>query len=137
MSTAEDIKEAHEAFVSGYSGSSAPDVILAIYPAIPGSVAACIIGQGRSGKIWLLIEGILIALPLILSFTYLANYTLEISGGMAMVAVLAVSFIPKTRNHSDVNCEKRLGLLTSQRALLSLVTAIAILAVDFHSFPRR
>ncbi|KAG7176492.1 GPI-anchored wall transfer protein 1-like [Homarus americanus] len=42
-------RESHEAFVSGHSGSSAPDLILAVTPAFPASALAVLIIRGRAG----------------------------------------------------------------------------------------
>lgn len=137
MKTAEEIREVHEAFVTGHKGSSPQDIILAIYPAIPASVAVVVIGQGRSGWVWLLIESIFLVVPLTLSFTYLANYALEMSAAMMAIAGLAVFLTPSKISTGDTSNGKRLGYLTSVRGLLNLVTVIGILAVDFRSFPRR
>lgn len=43
------VREAHEAFVTGHTGSTAIDVILAIFPVIPASLLAASFVKGRIG----------------------------------------------------------------------------------------
>ncbi|XP_071525433.1 uncharacterized protein [Panulirus ornatus] len=134
------VREAHEAFVSGHSGSSVFDLVLALYPIIPTSVLAVVAVQGRLGWFWFLLESTLLVVPLTLSFTVLADYTLEVCAGFMILSGVAVYLIKSIKPvvNSDTRKEgKYLGCVTSLRAVLSLATAIAILAVDFHSFPRR
>ncbi|XP_042235321.1 GPI-anchored wall transfer protein 1-like [Homarus americanus] len=132
-------RESHEAFVSGHSGSSAPDLILAVTPAFPASALAVLIIRGRAGWLWYFLDSFLIVVPLTLSFTVLANYTLELSTLFTILVGVAISLTKpeKITVHNDANNKKHLGCVTSLRSLLSLATCIAILGVDFHSFPRR
>ncbi|XP_064091040.1 uncharacterized protein LOC135204793 [Macrobrachium nipponense] len=131
------VREAHEAFVTGHNGSAPHDIILAVYPAIPASITAAVAGQRFPGLFGLFLECILLVVPLTLSFTHLANYTLELSALMLATAGVAVFFISPNISHTIDNNQRRLKYLTSLRGQLNLVTVIAILAIDFRSFPRR
>lgn len=140
MSTPTSIREAHEAFVSGHSGSSAPDLILAVYPAIPASLLAVVIVQGRTGWLWFLLESIFLVVPLTLSFTICSDYALELCTVLTILTALALCLATPTGTNvcsPSKKARKHLGCVTSLRALLNLATSIAILGVDFHSFPRR
>nr|XP_045623840.1 GPI-anchored wall transfer protein 1-like isoform X2 [Procambarus clarkii] len=140
MSSSTLMREAHEAFVSGHNGSSAHDLILAVFPGIPASVLAVLIVKGRVGWFWFLLECCFLVIPLTLSFTVLADYTLELCTLLVILAGLTLSFATPTNTadySSSSKTKKHLGCVTSLRALLSLATSVAILGVDFHSFPRR
>ncbi|KAK3859861.1 hypothetical protein Pcinc_034050 [Petrolisthes cinctipes] len=134
------VREAHEAFVSGHSGSSAVEVIQAVWVVFPALVVTAIVVQGRIGWWWFMGECVIIVLPLVLSFTSLANYTLEM--WLTMTALAASSLYLVSQLHipyskSGYVDKKRVGCVTSLRGMLNLVATVAILAVDFRSFPRR
>lgn len=133
-------REAHEAFVTGHHGSSALDVILAVYPVIPATVLSLIITRGRVGWLWHIVECIFIVLTLVLSFTAAANHTLELSAALITVASISLFLCKQTTQSAHTESQpihQQLACLTTCRALVNLATAIAILAVDFHAFPRR
>lgn len=137
---AKSSREAHEAFITGHHGSSALDVILAVYPVIPATVLSLTITRGRVGWLWHIVECIFIVLTLVLSFTAAANHTLELSAALTTVASISLILCKHTTQSAHTESQpihQQLACLTTCRALVNLATAIAILAVDFHAFPRR
>ncbi|XP_042872776.1 GPI-anchored wall transfer protein 1-like [Penaeus japonicus] len=131
------VREAHEAFVTGHTGSTAIDVILAIFPVIPASLLAASFVKGRIGWLWFFIDSFLLVVPPTLGFTVLANYTLEVSAVQILLAGLALLCSSHPLQDSVLDRSKHLACLTAMRAILNVNTAVAILGVDFHSFPRR
>lgn len=139
------VREAHEAFVTGHSGTTPQDVVLAVSSAFPATLMVAIIVQGRLGWQWFVMECILLVTPVALGFTVLADYTLHMLLSYSLLTMLLL-WIAKGRvtagsghgkKPSTESTDKRVGCVTCYRALLNLATTIAILAVDFHCFPRR
>lgn len=137
MNDSISVREAHEAFVTGHTGSTAIDVILAIFPVIPASFLAACFVKGRMGWLWFFIDSLLLVVPPTLGFTVLANYTLEVSAVQILLAGLVLVCTSHPLQDSFLNNSKHLACLTAMRAILNVNTAVAILGVDFHSFPRR
>lgn len=141
------VREAHEAFVTGHSGTTPQDVVLAVSSAFPATLMVAIIVQGRLGWQWFVMECILLVTPVALGFTILADYTLHMVLSYSILALLllwvargrvtAGNGRGKAEKPSSESTDKRVGCVTCYRALLNLATTIAILAVDFHCFPRR
>lgn len=141
------VRAAHEAFVTGHSGTDSPmDVILAVSSAFPASVLSVAMVQGRVGWQWFALDCLILVTPVALGFTILADHTPLMFLVFTTLAALAVgatrpSGAAQERRHTDDEKKegsgRRVGCVTSFRALLNLATTIAILAVDFHCFPRR
>lgn len=142
------VRVAHEAFVTGHNGTTPQDVVLAVSSAFPGTVLVAAVVQGRIGWPWFLLECLLLVTPVALGFTVMADYTLYMFLAISALAALAmyvakthgtaVGSSSKTSHKLRVeSAKKRVGCVTCYRALLNLATTIAILAVDFHCFPRR
>ncbi|XP_045125014.1 uncharacterized protein At4g17910-like [Portunus trituberculatus] len=141
------VRAAHEAFVTGHSGTTPQDVVLAVSSAFPATLLVAATVQGRLGWQWFLLECVLLVTPVALGFTILASYTLHMLLATSLLALL-LSWVARSRvtawnGHNKAgkasveSAGKRVGCVTCYRALLNLATTIAILAVDFHCFPRR
>uniref|UniRef100_A0A0N7ZA53 Phosphatidylinositol-glycan biosynthesis class W protein n=1 Tax=Scylla olivacea TaxID=85551 RepID=A0A0N7ZA53_SCYOL len=141
------VRAAHEAFVTGHSGTTPQDVVLAVSSAFPGTLLVAAIVQGRLGWQWFLLECVLLVTPVALGFTVMADFTPHMLLCSSLLASLLLS-VARSRVSAWNGCDKagesaiestgkRVGCVTCYRALLNLATTIAILAVDFHCFPRR
>ena len=92
-----------------------------------------------------LLEYVTIVLPGVLLFTVLADYCISLlvfSLGLSLLLILlALWRVPNPlstlRQALNVPYPKRLPFVTLGRTYVNLFTAIAILAVDFHIYPRR
>ncbi|KAG0695769.1 GPI-anchored wall transfer protein 1 [Chionoecetes opilio] len=139
------VRAAHEAFVTGHGGTTPQDVVLAVSSAFPGTVLVAAIVRGRVGWPWFLLECLLLVTPVALGFTVLADYTLYMFLALTALAALTTRAsmtcgkgVEGQHQKGRVECgERRVACVTCYRALLNLATTIAILAVDFHCFPRR
>ena len=86
-----------------------------------------------------------IVLPGVLLFTVLADYCISLLVFTFSLSLLLILFALRTvpnplstlRQALNVPYPKRLPFVTLGRTYVNLFTAIAILAVDFHIYPRR
>ncbi|KAL7632882.1 UNVERIFIED_CONTAM: hypothetical protein RMT77_016789 [Armadillidium vulgare] len=134
-------KQIHEAFISGHVGSSPIDIILSVFPIVPGSILAASFESNHANSLLNFTQNyILCILPLILSFTLLKDATLEVCAVMVLLLLLRIPKIQRLngilKREYDVQ-DKKLPSLTASRSTVNIATIIAILAVDFHIFPRR
>lgn len=92
-----------------------------------------------------LLEYVTIVLPGVLLFTVLADYCISLLAFTLSLSLLLILFALRTvpnplstlRQALNVPYPKRLPFVTLGRTYVNLFTAIAILAVDFHIYPRR
>ena len=92
-----------------------------------------------------LLEYVTIVLPGVLLFTVLADYCISLLVFTFSLSLLLILFALRTvpnplstlRQALNVPYPKRLPFVTLGRTYVNLFTAIAILAVDFHIYPRR
>lgn len=145
-------KLAKEEFVSGYNGTSLEEIYLLTTNLITGYLLRCVLlvclpsGVGKSAVLSFFIDYATIIAPSVLMFTVLADYTVYILG-FIILTVIFLSFYHLNSSHqsvinririlSTVPYPVRLPCLTLSRTFITLITAVAILAVDFRIFPRR
>jgi glucosaminylphosphatidylinositol acyltransferase len=137
------LKEQKEAFVTGHDGTTAWEVLLvclsaplglAFFQSLPSSLK-----QTSWGCIFL--EALSLWFPMVLCQTNLL-YPWGI-GILAVQCFTVVAFLvnaPKSKATTiaaDTKKSPRLDYLTMYRSSLLYLTFVAILAVDFHVFPRR
>lgn len=92
-----------------------------------------------------LLEYVTIVLPGVLLFTVLADYCISLLVFTFSLSLLLILFalwrvpnpLSTLRQALNVPYPKRLPFVTLGRTYVNLFTAIAILAVDFHIYPRR
>ncbi|KAB7506107.1 hypothetical protein Anas_08268 [Armadillidium nasatum] len=89
-------KQIHEAFISGHDGSSPIDIILSVFPIVPGSILAASFESNHANSLWnFTLNYILCILPLILSFTLLKDATLEVCAVMVLLLLLRIPKIQR------------------------------------------
>lgn len=92
-----------------------------------------------------LVEFVVIAVPLVLALTICANYVLHLYAALFMASLLvaAVKWSPAADlqstlwNFLHMPVPKPFPFLTQSRISVTLLSVLAILAVDFPVFPRR
>ncbi len=145
-------KLAKEQFVSGHSGTSLGEIYLLTTTLVAGYLLRCILivslpsGLKKSTIVSFLLDYFTIVLPGVLVFTVLADYTLYVLGFIITASVLIASvhlyssntsIASRFKNLSKLTYPTRLPCVTLTRTFVTLITAIAILAVDFQIYPRR
>jgi phosphatidylinositol glycan class W len=144
-SAAPSIKAQKEAFVSGHEGTTPWEVLLVCLSA-PVSLACLeLIPNTNDKRFSLLIEAVMVWFPMVLCQTkFLYPYGVGVLGIQTLLVLL--SWARRTRTSTTCYTAttatttvsyKRLHYLTAYRSSILYLTFIAILAVDFHVFPRR
>ena len=145
-------KLAKEEFVSGHNGTSLGEIYLLTATLIAGYLLRCVLivclpsGLKKSTIVSFLLDYSTIIVPGVLVFTILADYTLYVLGFIITASVLVAlvhfsssnaSISSRFKNLSKLMYPTRLPCVTLTRTFVTLITAIAILAVDFQIYPRR
>ena len=142
-------KLAKEQFVSGLSGTSLGEIYLLTATLITGYLLRCVLIvciPQQNLPLSFLAEYVTVILPGVLVFTVWADYSHCVLAVIVIATVLiALSYLALnngsvTRGYkrlSEFPYPTRLPCITLTRTFVTLITAIAILAVDFHIFPRR
>ncbi|XP_011504707.1 PREDICTED: uncharacterized protein At4g17910-like [Ceratosolen solmsi marchali] len=138
-------REQEEA-VSNQSGTSAGDVLFTILPNICSLLLALTLttlcGPEISRQSRILLEFCITIIPSILCCTILSEKVIAISQVFLIVSaanilsILAWKPRDSFKSSSNLNPNK-LGFITNFRAIVNIMTAVCILAVDFTCFPRK
>jgi phosphatidylinositol glycan class W len=148
-----NIKEQKEAFVTGHDGTT-PWEIVWVSLAGPLGVALCqyLCRNIKSKPQQVVIEAVVLWFPMILSQS---NFLYPWASGILVLQGIAWAYfryvVPnnttKTTKETEESQQQQqqqqpkakqsLDYLTAYRSVVSLMTFVAILAVDFHVFPRR
>lgn len=135
-----------EEFILNHGGTTPREILLIILPNICAilltSTVTALVGKYLHRNILTLIEFLLIIIPCVLCCTILSEYTLELSATIltiAFVNYLLIALISKTDITMTIvePMKQRRSFVTNFRALVNIITAVCILAVDFKIFPRR
>uniref|UniRef100_A0A4P6D858 Phosphatidylinositol-glycan biosynthesis class W protein n=3 Tax=Rhodnius TaxID=13248 RepID=A0A4P6D858_RHOPR len=143
-------RQLHESFMQNHNGTSVWENITVI---TPGPVLVYFIGliqfylfQGKSRNKWehavsFIIQFICFIYFLILNFTVLSYY-IYIHVILLLIAYFSILFcyLKNTSKEFFILPRKRIEprpYFTYFRSIVSIMTSICILAVDFHIFPRR
>lgn len=144
-------KQFHEQFMTNLNGTSFTETFAVV---TPSSFSLLLIGllAVRNGKsahcvklrdYWM--EFVTIVIPIVLSFTVCADNIVQMTVALFSVCfifvvytILDVGLDTNAKNflHLPMYCGRR-SFVTVFRGLISLLTAVCILAVDFTAFPRR
>lgn len=136
-------KEFHEGYMRNNNGTTIEDVFLTIVPTFFTTFLAANlvhVAQPLGVVPTFMIEFVMIVLSTILHVTVLNHRIWEIALTLLGITVTAVVRQLKGRLHIapfiQIPCQ-RPEYLNSVRAVINLITAICILAVDFKCFPRK
>lgn len=147
-----DPKRAKEIFVSGHTGTSLAEIYFLTATLISGYLLRCVLVIGvpcarhANTAVSFTVEYTAIVLPGILVFTILSDYAAFVIAFMLLSSCAVGGFSLLTNSHRLKHVSKRLSeatypdklpCVTLSRTYVTLITAIAILAVDFTIYPRR
>ncbi|XP_006607152.1 uncharacterized protein At4g17910 [Apis dorsata] len=138
-------RQEQEAFISGHGGTTSREVIYAIMPNICSILlTTTIIGLFNEvihKNIRVLIEFALIVIPSILCCTILSEYVIIVCFIMMAISAINILILGFNLNslpmHHRKSAYNKKPFITNFRALTNIITAICILAIDFHIFPRK
>ncbi|KOC65579.1 GPI-anchored wall transfer protein 1 [Habropoda laboriosa] len=138
-------RQEQEAFVSGHGGTTSREVIYAIMPNICSILLTTttmgLLGRVIHKNIRVVLEFALIVIPSILCCTILSEYIITVCCAMMVISIINILLLGLNSNTlSTYNIKSACGkrpFITNFRALISIITAICILAIDFHIFPRK
>lgn len=135
-------KAFHESFMKNNNGTTAEDVYATIVPTVFTTFLATnliLAARPLDTLPKLAIEFLLVVVSTILNCTVLADRVWEIAFTLLFVIITAVAKQMYHRTHIapfvQIPCQ-RPEYLTVLRAIINLLTAVCILAVDFKCFPR-
>ncbi|XP_017883489.1 uncharacterized protein At4g17910-like [Ceratina calcarata] len=136
-------RQEQEAFVSGHAGTTAREVIYAVFPNICSifltTTTVALLKRVMNNNVKVILEFVLIVIPSILCCTVLSEYVLTVGCCMIVISIINVLLIGT--NTSTVSSIRptygKRPFITNFRGLTNMISAICILAVDFHIFPRK
>ncbi|XP_076762963.1 uncharacterized protein LOC143430526 [Xylocopa sonorina] len=133
-----------EAFVSGHGGTTPREVIYAIMPNICSipltTTTVALLERVINKNIRVLLEFTLIVIPSILCCTILSEYLINVCCAMMVISIINILLKMNTSTSSTYSIRPVYGrrpFITNYRALVNIITAICILAIDFRIFPRK
>ncbi|XP_060823916.1 uncharacterized protein LOC132911324 [Bombus pascuorum] len=138
-------RQEQEAFVSGHGGTTSREVIYALMPNICSilltKTVVGLLQRVIHKNIRVIIEFALIVIPCILCCTILSDYVITVCCVMLMISILNILLLGINSDvRSQYNMRPATGkrpFITNFRAFVNLLTAVCILAIDFHIFPRK
>ncbi|KAI8509343.1 hypothetical protein Bbelb_131910 [Branchiostoma belcheri] len=153
-------KTEKEAFVSNLNGTTVTEIALINASAPLAVLLRAVVVPWLFGQVYckfniglrFLVDFCLLVLPTMLCVTILADHTIGLlSGGVSMVLSLLVfndrhskPLKPPQKTQSvslqtilETKLSEKVPFVTNYRAYANIATAVCILAVDFHIFPRR
>ena len=135
-----------EDFVSNHGGTTSREVIFAILPNIC-SIFLTMSVSGLLGKclhrhIRVILEFFLLIVPCILCCTILSEHLFHVCAVMLILSLIAIILIGVRKSTSSQSTTllfdlRQVTVITNFRALVNVITAVCILAVDFKVFPRK
>lgn len=136
-------REFHESFMKNNNGTSAEDVFVTIIPTIFTTFLTTnliLAARPLDTLTKFGIEFVLVVISTILNLTVLHDRVWEIAFTLLFVTMTAVAKQLYHKTHIapfvQIPC-RRPEYLTLFRAIMNLLTAVCILAVDFRCFPRK
>ncbi|XP_011880793.1 PREDICTED: phosphatidylinositol-glycan biosynthesis class W protein [Vollenhovia emeryi] len=135
-----------EAFVSDHGGTAPQEVIFTLLPAVCGVLLAAttlgVLKKYTREKARVVIEFTLAVVPSILCCTALSEHIGSVCVTMISVSLLNIMLLLMRKESNPPNLtvrpvSGRRPFITNFRALINIITAICILAVDFRIFPRK
>lgn len=143
----EDLKLRKEQFVSGLTGSSIQEINAVASVALCGYVCWSLLRSTvADGKVMLLADFFFNWCAILLSITTYADNPLALNLLLVVPPLLLWLCVRPTRSQRDISRNSlqkaefkliRHPFITAYRGSMMIVTALAILAVDFRIFPRR
>lgn len=138
-------RQEQEAFVSGHGGTTSREVIYALMPNICSilltKTAMGLLGRIIHKNIRVIIEFALIVMPCILCCTVLSDYVVTVCCAMIIISIINILLLginyDVTSMYNMRPANDKRPFITNFRAFTNLITAICILAIDFHIFPRK
>lgn len=135
-------KAFHESFMKNNNGTTAEEVFVTIIPTVLTTLLTTnliLVARPLDTLTKFAIEFVLVVLSTILNVTVLHDRVWEIAFTLLFVTITAVSKQLYHKTHIapfvQIPC-RRPEFLTLWRAIINLLTAVCILAVDFKCFPR-
>lgn len=133
---ATEYKKYHESLMQNNHGTSAVHVFFCIFFTVQCSIYSSL-KLRNVGRNQYLYEYLIIVLPLILAHTVLTNYIYVLNMIISTMLLYDLSFhFNKLTNLRPNYKSNRIVSISVIRGLTYLITVLAILAVDFQSFPR-
>lgn len=139
MEAPHDYKAEHEAFVSGLSGSSIWMVLyVGFIIVLINTTRQSIDGIGKSNNALasFILDVIFLNLPMLILLNFPKTYGIWMSGICVLIVFISYQITKSKKSSKILTDRNKLPYITTYRSSLLLLTALAILAVDFKIFPR-
>lgn len=141
-----DYKAAKEAFVSGAVGSSITRInLISLVSFVSLGLHGDVVRRRAQSPVSFVLEWVILALPILLSITVFAEQPLLLAvltlAAQWPLTLLVARLYNSPHHHRPTTAvehakSNNLAALTAYRSHMMLLTALAILAVDFPVFPR-
>lgn len=131
-----DYKAEHEAFVSGLSGSSIWVVIYIGFVIVLINTTRQSVDGKSNALASFLLDILFLVLPMLILVSYPMTYAIWMCIIFIMIIITFYQISKSKKPSKTLTDRNKLPFITAYRSSLLLLTAIAILAVDFKIFPR-